>query len=277
MAAEAVSDASTIGDDGMDIVLWNQSARLKDSDGQLIADACDLQMREDYAPAYGLPPPPPHTVSFVPFAAQLEDLPKDRLVIIFAEDTPAAARLAGFMTAGPTTLDPPALPTTRGWDDSGRNFARVYPGTILDSGGRVSDSARSISAATSHECIEATYDRDLTKWVWNERDKVLVACEVCDQVEADAYPKIVQEREVAVSNFVYPAWFDVRAHDCQFDQMGELKEPFTCSKDGYLILYDPANPQDKVHTEPPEAALPAGWNAKNKSDGFARTRVRLVW
>ena len=40
----------------MDIVLWNQSPdpRFDDSAGQLIADACDLQMREDVAPAYGL-------------------------------------------------------------------------------------------------------------------------------------------------------------------------------------------------------------------------------
>lgn len=262
----------------MDIFLWNQSARLKDSDGQLIADACDRQMQGEVTRAYGLEPPP--NVSFVPFAANPAGLPGDCLVIIFAEDPPAAAaaaaaRFAGIQTAGPP-IAPSDLPNTRDWDNSGRNFARVYPGTILDNGGRVSDGARSISAATSHECIEATYDRNLSKWVWNERDKVLVACEVCDQVEADAYPIAVDDKEVFVSNFVYPAWFDARAHDCQFDQMGKLTAPFTCSKNGYLFLYDPANPP-QVHTKPPRAALPAGWNAQDKSDGFARTRVRRVW
>jgi hypothetical protein len=38
----------------MDIFLWNQSSRLKDADGLLIAEACDRQMQEDVAPAYGL-------------------------------------------------------------------------------------------------------------------------------------------------------------------------------------------------------------------------------
>ena len=148
--------------------------------GQLIAEACDLQMQEDVAPAYGLQPSP--RVSFCPSTAKLEDLPGNCLVIIFAEDPPEAAarcRHADRRTDYPRS----PRPTTRDWDDSGRNFARVYPGTILDSEGTVLDGARSISAATSHECIEATYDRNLAQWVWNEKDKVLVACEVCDQVE----------------------------------------------------------------------------------------------
>jgi hypothetical protein len=259
----------------MDIVLWNQSPRLEDAMGQLIADACDLQMREDYAPAYGLQSPP--TVSFFPGDAKLEDLPGNCLVITFAEGPPEAARVAGYQTAGLPPPDMTALPNTRDWDDHGRNFARVYPGTILDNEGTPLSGARSISAATAHEFLEGGHDRNVALWVWNAKDKKLVAGEVCDQVEEDAYTKRVGDEDVAVSNFVYPAWFDARAPaDSRFDHMGRLNAPFSCSKGGYLFFYDPKRPGDGVRTEPPQQDVP-GWNLKGKSLGFARTRVRLVW
>jgi hypothetical protein len=264
----------------MDIVLWNQSPKLEDSDGQLIAEACDLQMQQDVAPAYGLQPSP--RVSFFSSSTKREKLPGNCLVIIFAVDPQRADELAGVMPAAPARAARLAgvMPeaTTRDLDDSGRNFARVYPGTILDNDGTLSTGARSISAATSHECIEATYDKNVAQWVWNENARKLVAAEVCDQVEEDAYPKHVQGQDVAVSNFVYRAWFDVRAPaGTQFDHMNLLNAPFSSSEGGYLIVYDPATPAVGVHTEPPQQDVPWGWNAKSKSDGFARTRVRLVW
>ena len=251
----------------MDIVLWNQSSRLEDSDGQLIADACDLQMQEDVAPAYGLQPSP--RVSFLPHTARLEELPENCLVIIFAEDPREAVNAAGYQT--------PPDRTTRDWDAGGRNFARVYPGTILDNEGKISTGARSISAAAAHEYMEGHHDRNVAQWVWNENARKLVAAEVCDPVEEDAYSKRIGDQDVAVSNFVYPAWFDARAPaDSRFDHLGLLKAPFSCSEGGYLIVYDPKRPQEKVHTEPPQEDVP-GWNDRIKLEGFARTRVRLVW
>jgi hypothetical protein len=262
----------------MDIVLWNQSSdpRFDDSAGQLIADACDLQMREDVAPAYGLRPSP--RVSFLPRAVKREELPGDCLVIIFAKDSDEAEAAAGFMA--------PPSPTTRDRDTRRRNFARVYPETILDSKGSVLDGARSISAATSHECIEATYDRNVALWVWNERDCQLVAGEVCDPVEEDAYTKFVRGQDAAVSNFVYPAWFDAQAPEgSRFDHMRRLDKAFSCSEGGYLYFYDPAEARDPkkpgdgfhIQAEPPGPAPQWGWEVKDKENGFARTRLRPVW
>jgi hypothetical protein len=267
-----------IREDGMDIFLWNKSPGLNDPEGQLIAEACDRQMQEDVAPAYGLQPPP--RVSFVPGTVKGEDLPGNCLVIIFADAEPealaAAAAAAGIMTAGPAARDVSGA-TTRDWDDAGRNFARVYPGIILDNEGTLSTGPHSISAVTSHECIEATYDRNLEWWAWNENDKKVVAAEVCDQVEDDAYTKRVQEQDVAVSNFVYPAWFDARAPaGSRFDQMQRLSAPFSCSEGGYLIVYNPADPDAKVHMEPEDDAR-WGSKVKGKLDGFARTRERTLW
>jgi len=263
----------------MDIVLWNQSPeKLDDSAGQLIADACDLQMREDVAPAYGLRPSP--RVSFLPSAVKREELPGDCLVIIFAKNSDDAVAAAGLQ-AQPD-------PTTRDRDERRRNFGRVYPGTILGREGSVLDGARSISAATSHECIEATYDRNVALWVWNENEGKLFACEVCDPVEEDAYTKFVRGKDAAVSNFVYPAWFDAQAPEgSRFDHMRRLNKPFSCSEGGYFYFCDPAEVRDPedlkdlfhFQTEPPGQQISSqwGWGAKDKENGFARTRLRPVW
>jgi hypothetical protein len=271
--------------DGMDIVLWNQTPEdLEDSVGQLIADACDLQMREDVAPAYGWQRAP--TVTFCRHTTKREELPGNCLVVMFAKDWEHAQTVTG--------LPPEALPvggampaaTTRVRDDGGRNFARVYPEIIRRNDGNISTDAHSISAATSHECIEATYDKNVALWVWNENDGKLVAGEVCDQVEDNAYTKRVRDQDVAVSNFVYPAWFDARAPaGSRFDHMQLLDAPFSCSEGGYFIFYGPPKPGDpakpgngfQIQTEPPGLAVQWGWGAKIKKEGFARTRVRLVW
>jgi hypothetical protein len=247
----------------MDIALWNQSEKLTNEDGQRIADACDLQMREDVAPAYGLQPP---KVSFYRSSDKEEDLPEDCLVIIFSENLDTATQaVAGLVPADATT-------NTR--DNRQRRFGRVYVGTILAKKGKILDGAHSVSAATSHECIEATYDPDAKLWVWSGQK--LVAAEICDPVEEDAYEKQVGEHAVSVSNFVYEAWFDARAPDgSRYDHMGSLDLPFTASPGGYLIVCDADNPNP--HTDPPQALESSGWKDDDKLRGFARTRVRVAW
>jgi hypothetical protein len=168
----------------MDIALWNQSTQLTDEDGQLIADACDLQMREDVAPAYGLQQPP--KVTFYDSLRKEEDLPAYCLVIIFSENLQTTTNLAEAL------MDPAATINDR--DNKGRRFGRVYVGTILANQGTILEGAHSVSAAASHECIEATYDPDAKLWVWSGTQ--LVAAEVCNQVQEDAYPKHIRGRDV---------------------------------------------------------------------------------
>jgi hypothetical protein len=256
----------------MDIALWNQSTKLKDEDGQLIADACDLQMREDVGPAYGLEQPP--KVSFYDSSHTEADLPADCLVIIFSENLDTTTNLVAPLVGPAATIN------TR--DDKGRRFGRVYVGTIRANGGTFRKGARSVSAATSHECIEYARDPDATQWVWDAVGKKLVAVEVCDPVEEDAYNKRVGHQVASVSNFVHTAWSDARAPaGSRFDQMRKLKAPFTASKGGYLIVCDENDP--RPHPDPPQAAGLArlaglsSWKDDDKGQGFARSRVRVVW
>jgi hypothetical protein len=253
----------------MDIALWNQTDRLDDEDGQLIADACDLQMREDVAPAYRLQPPP--RISFFPKSSKVEGLPGNSLVIIFSDNVHTTENaVAGQVPPRATILDR---------DDNGRNYGRVYVETILnDADGELLTGARSVSAATSHECIESVYDPDARMWVWS--GQTLVAAEVCDQVEEDAYTKNLRGRDVSVSNFVFPEWFDPRAPAAsRFDYMRCLSGPFTFSEGGYIIIYDEQRRiGERVRPEPPQVVDgPWGWRVKDKPEGFARTRVRVVW
>jgi hypothetical protein len=250
----------------MDIALWNQADKLDDEVGQLVADACDLQMREDVAPAYRLQPPP--RISFFPKSSKVEGLPGNSLVIIFSEDFPRTEDLvAGQVVAGATILDR---------DDKGRNYGRVYVKTILDADGKLLTGARSVSAATSHECIESTYDPDAKLWVWSGQK--LVAAEVCDMVEEDAYSKHIRGQDVSVSNFAFPEWFDPNAPAAsRFDYMRRLSGPFTFSEGGYMIICDKENPNPHAEPEQQQESRAWSWDVKVKPEGFARTRVRLVW
>lgn len=253
----------------MDIALWNQAERetLKDEDGQLIADACDLQMREDVAPAYGLQAPP--KVSYHDRSLDPDELPPGILVIVFSEDAPTTAGIVAGRVGRP-----PAEATAVDRDAKNRRFGRVYVRTILDNGGDILKGAHSVAAATSHECVEATYDPDAKLWVWDGGDR-LVAAEVCDAVEEDAYEKVIRGRPVSVSNFAYSAFYDAKASNTRFDHMGLVPKPFTPTPGGYLIVCERANP--KPHPHPPQQGWPAKWKDADTETGFARTRVRLVW
>jgi hypothetical protein len=251
----------------MDIALWNQSQNLEDPVGQLIADACDLQMREDVAPAYGLDQPP--KVTFHDSSRKKEDLPADSLVIVFSENLQSTnALVAGLVVPEATIIDR---------DNKGRQFGRVYVGVILANKGTILEGAHSVSAATSHECIEYTWDPDATHWIWDPVGKQLVAAEVCDPVEEDAYEKHVGGKAVSVSNFVFPAWFDARAPaGTRLAQMeNTVQKPFMPSPGGYRIVCDVGDP--KPHPDPRQAAGLSGWKDDDKELGFARTRVRVVW
>ena len=56
--------------------------------------------------------------------------------------------------------------------------------------------------------------------------------EVCDPVEAPAYPVPVNGVSVSVSNFVFPSWFDPQG-TAPFDKKGQVTAAFTIAPGGY--------------------------------------------
>lgn len=98
------------------------------------------------------------------------------------------------------------------------------------------------STVLSHEALELTGDPWCNLWSFNERDQQWYAREPGDPVERDTYYIEVelfgQSRLVEVSNFVYPAWFDMINHgDNRLDHMTLCTAPFEV-RAGYAVVKD---------------------------------------
>lgn len=111
----------------------------------------------------------------------------------------------------------------------GRPVALVFVQTVLSGPSPLRKRDR-ISLAASHELAEMLVDPGNDLWCEHGKD-TLYAYEICDAVEA----KYFSVRGLAMSNFVYPAFFE-RFHEpnsVQFDHMKTVKRPFEILKDGY--------------------------------------------
>jgi len=93
-----------------------------------------------------------------------------------------------------------------------------------------------VSATISHEACEIMGNPEINSW----RQMIsgtLTAQELCDAVENDVYNISINGKQVSVSNFLLPAWFDYSPEaGSKFDYLGKLKAPFTMTSGGYLIL-----------------------------------------
>jgi hypothetical protein len=131
----------------------------------------------------------------------------------------------------------------------GRPIALVFVKVILAGPSRLSDGDR-ISLAASHELAEMLVDPGNN--LWCERAKgTLYAYEVCDAVEAKHFPV----NGLAMSNFVYPAFFEAfhKRNSTQFDHMKTLKAPFQIPKDGYAPVRKAGKRRLMLHSSPAKA------------------------
>jgi len=92
-----------------------------------------------------------------------------------------------------------------------------------------------VSAVASHEAIEIFGDAEVSTWNSTPGGD-LTAHELCDAVENDTYTIPMNGTNVAVSNFLLPAWFDANPQIPKFDYMGNLHAPFEMSPGGYMIM-----------------------------------------
>jgi hypothetical protein len=97
-----------------------------------------------------------------------------------------------------------------------------------------------LSTTLSHEGLEMLVDPFCNEWrrMGVERR---VALEIADPVQADTYPILStlfgETRQIMVSNYVLPRWFDPAAPG-GFDAMAKLAAPFSMSPGGYMIVRD---------------------------------------
>jgi len=197
------------------VAVVNESSDITDRQARLITKACHVQIAKHVAPLWYFEPWP------VRFYTRGKDAPKNSLVVVILEDEEAADGL-GYHDETP----------------AGLRYARVFTRPVLEEDGSVHHGAHSISAALSHEVIEAFIDPDLNIWA-EGRPGEMWAYEACDPVQEDAYRIRANGRYVYVSNFVLPTWFDLQnPKGTHYDYLRRVKKPFEMTRGGYAIFWN---------------------------------------
>jgi hypothetical protein len=106
------------------------------------------------------------------------------------------------------------------------------------------------SVAASHEVVEAVLDPQLNTYKYRPSTGELWALEPCDMVDDQSYAI----GKVAVSNFVYPAYFDEGAAG-PYDRLGNLTKPFELSDRGYADVVQSGGGRTLYGVKPDAAAL----------------------
>lgn len=185
------------------VSIVNQSKRVTDDEAKRMTLAHGRQLAEHVAPVWGLTP-------------ALEFVPKGE------KPTP------GSMPA--TLSDTSDVPGAAGYhdeSDDGIPFIKIF---TFD-GSSATTGRDAVSVTLSHEGCELTGDAPANKWA-DGPDGADYAFELCDPVEGDTY----EIDGVAMSNFVYPAYFDPKAAPgAKLDYLEKLSAPFSMTPGGYLI------------------------------------------
>jgi len=196
------------------IALLNQSSYLVDKLDKvsLIAQAVSKQLRLHAAPAWAA----------LPWTCALYQdpnlVPRSAYRLWLLDDADTAGAL------GYHDQDPHGFP-----------YGKVFVNPILDSGGDLMSTANSISVTVSHESLEMFGDPEVNLWA-QMPDGNLIALELGDPVEGDAYPIGINGMPVMVSNFVFPEYFDQNPENTRFDYMKRLSAPYTMTAGGYQII-----------------------------------------
>jgi hypothetical protein len=194
------------------VAVQNHSTRVSDADVALMVRAVAHQVRYDVAPAWGSKAA---SVVFLPRGAAV---PAGSYAIGVYDDADQADAL-GYHSE----------------EADGTVYGKVFASPVLDHGGTVLEGELSVSAVLSHEVLETFVDPHVQLWASDGGDG-LYAYEVCDAVEDGSYVVRVGGKEVSVSNFVLPAYFDAQAPaGTRVDHLAQLKRPFELSRGGYAV------------------------------------------
>jgi hypothetical protein len=226
------------------IAVVNKSTRLKDDFLAFACKAADAQVIE-CANAYGV------TATPVAFYAREAGLPaRDCRILALVDDIEDG--LLGFHSF-----------------EMGVVYSRVL---AMDQ--------NATSACLSHECLEELLDPYCNKWRPMPGGRS-VAYEICDPVQRDTYAVkteiLGESRQIVLSNYVLPRWFDPAAQG-NFDRLAKLQAPFAMSDGGYLIVRDRAGSVTNVFAQPRIRASTAEGHAtvgRKLANSESRTSRRL--
>lgn len=201
------------------IAVINKSSLLSDADGLLMTKACQYQMTYHASKLLGRAA---WKVVYVPKGGTA---PATAFPLVLLDD-PDQANALGYHTEDP----------------DGKVWGRVFVRPVLSHAGTALRGSMSVSAVLSHEVLETFVDRSVNYWADRMDGQTMVALEVADPVENDAYDVLVADATgvkvpVAVSNFVCDAWFDPQAAAAtRRDWMKTTPGPMLMSSGGYIVV-----------------------------------------
>jgi len=226
-----------------EIGFFERSSRISDGDLAFIVAACNRQMVEHLAPAYGLAP----------------------WTCTAYHEIPAGA---------PTPIVP-----IRVLDDVMEEGALGFHTSFLGMPwGRVEAPTNRLDGTTfAHEAIEARLDPGVDKWV-RMPDGREMAYEACDPCQRGAYTMDVvigiRTRFLLVSDFVLPSYWqaDGRAPFTMCEKLtgaATIDRPFGLAPGGYAIVREPGQEPVSIFAEDDDTAAAAV--AHRKAEQLSRT------
>jgi IPT/TIG domain len=212
--APSAGGGNTVTRVGPTICIKNQTTVLTDAQVQNAVNALQIQLDRDWQPAWG-------TTATLVFASANQSVPTGAWPI-YMLDTSDVSGALGYHDE------------TAGRIPYGRVFAKDdmlygYNWTVT----------------LSHELLEMMLDPYVNQTVFAQTDTaagLLYAYEACDAVEADSLGYSING--VTVSDFVYPAWFDITITNysgVKFDHMNHLSQPFQLWSGGYIGVFPVPN------------------------------------
>lgn len=201
------------------IAVINKATVLTSGDVAKMVTACNTQVSRDVAPVWG------RTTIPVRLYSSESLIPRNSAIIYLLNNADQAGAL-GYHTET--------------W--GGQVFGKVFAQTIMNYGLKPIYDGNNItvSSVLSHEVLELMFNPYVDLWADGpviDTDKNEYAYEVCDPVEADIYSITVSKSPVAVSNFVYPEWFDIASPSgTKFDYLNKLTAPYTMTENGYMVV-----------------------------------------
>jgi hypothetical protein len=232
------------------IAVLNKSSMVSNADVDLMCKAIQIQIDLHVAPAYKM------LSGTVKFYSDQTHVPGYAWIVNIIDND---AQVAGALGYHEETND--------------KVVAYIMCQPILSNGGTVlsfnpnNPQQYSVSGTLSHEVLEMIGNRFAN--CYYDNGSVSIAAELCDPVEQIGYPIMVNGLNVAVSDFVFPSYFNPNATlaiNAPFNYLNTLKAPFTMLPGGYLIQRTggPGSEQQVFGEEMPE------WRKNIKAHVFAR-------
>lgn len=237
----------------MRIFVRNRSALLEPGAAGIIVQGVQKQLSDDFGPAWGI-------YATIDLAVDDASIPTgpgsdDVAVLSILDDEPNPDALGDHTTT-----------------NAGAPWAEVAVRPVLDMGGDAySNPAASVSSVVSHEALELLVDPWVGTWWQRPSDGLLIAAEVGDPVENDAFVKHLDglDVDVQVSNFIRPDWLRPgTGAGRRFDHLGKLSAPFTMDPGGYWIQWAAGGT--------PTAVFGDAVSAEKRARKIARMRSRMT-